>query len=191
MPKYYQTTELQGGAANATDLTGTGVAPIRRPAVIGDDAATVLCSKGTITFLNATNPILNDVIELAILPADHVPVDWVLTLDQFDSNAAPTFAVTIGMMTGLPGDTSRLAAAVGTEGGSALPCGKGVVASPRYLRNGVYGTFVDQGVTWDRVAPTNADRSVGLFIQAIAATNPATTRILSFFLFYRTARYGA
>lgn len=188
---YYATNEITGNVV-AVALTGQQI--VRHPVPIGDDVGTVMCYQGRIDFPSGVNLAINDVIEVAILPADHVPVDWIITCDQFDSNAAPTLTVTVGIMTGNVGDTTRTQANfAGTpEGGAAIPLGKGTVTSPQYLRNGLFQTFANLGFLWPRVAPSfTADRSVGLTFPAAAATNPATTRRLDFQLFTRIARYGA
>jgi hypothetical protein len=194
MATYWLGSAIDGNSASKAAYGVTGKAPIQHSPPIADDVGTVLSVTSTLQVASGTNFTLNDVVEWCVLPADHVPVDWVLSSDQQDSNAAPTFAVTIGVMTGTVGDATRTSGGnfAGTpEGVASMPFGKGLVASPQYARNGVQPTFANTGFLWQRVAPSaTADRSIGMFIQAIAATSPATVRRMDFTLFYKIAAYG-
>jgi hypothetical protein len=58
--------------------------------------------------------LLNDQLEMLILPAGHVPVDVIIDTDDLDSNASPTIGFDCGIMTGFPGDTVA-ARTIGTE----------------------------------------------------------------------------
>jgi hypothetical protein len=188
---YFATNEITGNTVAAVLL---GLLAVRRPVPIPDDVGTVLALQARIDFASGVNPALNDVVELCVLPAECSIVDWILSGDQFDSNAAPLLALSIGVMTGAVGDASRTSAnfAGTAELANAMPFGKGVVASPQFLRDGLFQTFANQGTLARRVAPsTTVDRSIGLFIQAAAATNPATVRRLDFTLMIRASRFGA
>lgn len=191
---YYQASAIS--LAGSLGVAQTGVKTIiQHPptSLFGD--AVVGCVQGTITFPSGTNLVAADVIEWCVLPSDHVPVDWELSGDQFDSNAAPTLTLAVGVMTGNPGDGTRTQAgnfAGSPEGCSPVPFGKGTVASPQYIRNGLFQTFQAYGQLWARVAPLfNADRSIGSYVGVAAATNPATSRRMDFKLWYRNASYGA
>lgn len=193
MATYWQTSLLDGNAGSKAAIGSVGVSKVQRSAPIADDVGTLVHVKGTLQMASGVNFAVNDVVEAAILPADHVPVDFIISGDQFDSNAAPLLTLSVGLMTGSVGDTSRTTANFsGTpEGGAAIPFGKGVVASPQYLRNGVFATFLNFGFLWNRIASSSTtDRSIGFFIAAAAATNPATVRRLDFELIYRVASYG-
>jgi len=194
MATYWVGSAIDGNSANKAAFGVSGSVKVQHSPPIADDVGTVLCVQSTLSVASGTNFTLNDVIEWAVLPADHVLVDWILSSDIQDSNAAPTFAVTIGLMTGTVGDATRTSAAnfAGTaEGANSVPFGKGTVTSPTYMRNGLYQTYKLDGVIWPRVAPSaTVDRSVGMFVQAVAATSPATTRRMDLQLFYKIAAYG-
>lgn len=120
---------------------------------------------------------LNDRIEMGVLPADHVPVDFVVDCDDLDSNGAPTITLDCGIMSGTPGvaDATRT---VGTEFLSAST----VAQAGGVVRAATVGAF--------RVAPASTDRSVGFLVKAAPATG-ATTGDIGITLYYRPARYGA
>lgn len=188
---YYATTIITGSTAAAAL---SGVQPIRRPPDIARAQGDVQTVMGVLTFASGLNLAVNDVIELAILPADHVPLDFVLVTDQFDSNAATTLAGNLGVMSGAVADAARIQTAVGTEFGAAIKWGgtAGSLAKPGYangganvLTNAMYATNVLG------VAPSStADRSIGMAITALAATNPATARTLRFAFTFRWSSYG-
>jgi hypothetical protein len=178
--KYFVGSHLSG-AIPALDVARTGVLPVRRPALVADRSGSVMCARSSLSLLSGTNLAATDVLELGILPAHHVIVDFILTTDSWDSNATPTLAGDIGVMTGTVGDTERIQTAVGTELGAAIVFGKTAVS-----------VFVRlAAVAAGRVAASaTVDRSIGIAITTAAATNPAATRQLDFFLFYRPARAG-
>ena len=121
--------------------------------------------------------VINDVIEALILPADHVPVDFILDSDDVDTNGAPAVTYDVGVMSGTPG-VKDLARTVGTEVFSASTLGQaGGVARPTLT-----SAF--------RIAPSAADRSIGILIHAAPATS-ATTGKIGLTMLYRPARYGA
>src|SRR6266571_4196993 len=132
MAKYFVGSHLSG-AIPALDVTGTGIVVQRIPPPIGDDQASVMCARSSLSLVSGTNPVAADVFEVGVLPADHVLVDFILTSDSWDSNASPTLAANIGVMTGAVGDTSRLTGAVGTEFGAAIVFGKTAVSV--FVRN--------------------------------------------------------
>lgn len=180
MVKYFVGSHLSG-TIPAKDINATGILPVRRPPPTDTHQGTVKCARSSLSLASGTNLVANDVLEVGILPADHVLVNWFLTSDSFDSNASPTLAANIGVMTGAVGDTSRDQTTVGTEGGAAIVFGKtGVSVFVRLA-----------AVAWGRVAASKtADRSIGMAITTAAATDVAATRQLDFFLFYRLARAG-
>jgi hypothetical protein len=184
---YYQTDALSA-SITALNVATTGTLPVRRPAPIGDDVGTELSVKGSISFASGINLAVNDVIELVVLPADHVPIDFFFTADQFDSNATPTLAANIGLMTGTVGDTTRIQTAVGTDGAAAMKWGSlGGCSGRAGESNGTAAalTIVPYATTISRAAVVQVDRSYGMAITALAATNPATVRRLDFTLKYR------
>lgn len=197
---YYASTEIVGSNV-AANLANTGILPIRRPALTPDKAGILLSAQGQITFASGVNLALNDVIEMVILPYGAVPQFYILTMDQFDSNGAATFAVQLGTMTGSVGDTSRTNANNNGEGGTAIKCGgapAGNLTTPGFTNGAGNGAFAAAYFTQTlvRTAPIFAvgggyntvDRSFGIAVTAAAATNPATLRRMDLQLFYRFAR---
>lgn len=174
---YYATDVITGNLAAAAL---SGVQPFRRPWPVSDRAGDVLCEVGRISFASGVNLAINDVIELAVLPANHTLLDWILVNDDFDS--ATTFTTKIGVMTGAVGDASRAIATVGVE---LLASGATTFQAAAVTRGSLIGS-----VGAYRIAPSTSDRSIGCGVVA-APTNPATQRQLDFYLFYRSARYGA
>jgi hypothetical protein len=172
---YYATNEITGSTAAAAL---TGIQALRHSSVISTEAGDVESVTGTIIFASGVNLAINDVIELAVLPADHVPLDFILSNDDFDSAALIT--IKLGLMTGAVGDAGR---AIGTVGVEGIASGSTLLQAAAYTRCAL--------ATFQQIAPsTTADRSIGIGIVA-APTNPATIRRLDFQLFYRAARYGA
>jgi hypothetical protein len=188
---YYATNEITG---NTTAVALTGVQVFRHPTVSARAAADVQSVTGTIILASGTNLAINDVIELVVLPADHIPLDFLLTTDQFDSNATPTLAANIGLMTGSIGDASRIQTAVGSTFGAAVKFGSVAGSTARAGQsNGTASalTLVQYAQTIAQTTSNTADRSIGLAVTTAAATNPATARRLDFTLFFRWSRYGA
>lgn len=173
----YYATQLITGTTAAAALSGSQ--PIRRPPDIARGQGDLQAIQGSIVFASGVNIAINDVIELAVLPADHILVDWILVNDDFDS--ATTVTVKAGIMTGAPGDASRALATVGVE---LLASGATTLQAPAVTRGSVVASIGAY-----RLAPATTDRSIGLGIVA-APTNPATVRQLDFIMFYRWASYG-
>lgn len=176
---YYAGSEIQGGT---TAVAKTGVIPVQRPAVVSARAGDVLHVCSTIIFLNGTNIAINDVIEMLVLPADHVPIDFLIVNDDLDS--ATTFTAKAGLMSGTPGDATRALATVGTEilaSASATFQAAAATASP---------VSAAQAALFNRITPSSSDRSIGIGVQA-APTNPATDRRIDLHVWYRWSRYGA
>ncbi len=121
--------------------------------------------------------VINDRIELGVLPADHVPVDFAVDCDDLDTNATPTITLDCGIMSGTPG-VADVARTVGTEFLSAST----VAQAGGVVRAATVGAF--------RVAPATSDRSVGVLVKAAPATGAAAGKI-GLTLYYRSARYGA
>jgi hypothetical protein len=178
--KYFVGSHLSG-AIPALDVARTGVLPVRRPPTVTDRAGVVLCARSSLSIASGTDLAATDVLEVGILPADHVIVDFMLASDSWDAHATPTLAGDIGVMTGTVGDTARIQTAVGTELGAAVKFGKSAVSD--FLRLAA--------VAAARVAASKTvDRSIGIAITTAAATTVAAIRQLDFFLYYRPARMG-
>ena len=55
-------------------------------------------------YVTVAGIVLNDVIEMGILPAGYVPIDAKFLCDDVDSNGSPLLTLDCGIMTGTPGD---------------------------------------------------------------------------------------
>lgn len=104
---------------------------------------------------------LNDVVELCAIPAYYVPVDFILALEDTDSNGAPAMTLDVGILSGTYGDASAAT-------GQARTCGnEGIAASTTAQTGGIVRpTKKDLSL----VAPTTADRGFGVKVAAAAAT---------------------
>lgn len=101
--------------------------------------------------------VLNDVIDLGVLPAYHTVTDAVLIVSDLDSNGTPTIALDVGLMTGTPGDTT-----------SVRTVGNELFAADTTARTG--GAARMTKAAGFQILATEADRSIGVKIQAAAAT---------------------
>lgn len=101
--------------------------------------------------------IINDVIEMVNLPAGYVPVEAWLLSEDLDSNGTPLVTLDLGVISGTAGAADD-ARTCGNEGFAASTVGQaGGVASPNKAAFGL-------------LAPTTADRGLGVKIAAAAAT---------------------
>lgn len=130
--------------------------------VTGDCAGDVVVNNYFID-VRANQIVLNEVFDIGILPANHTVVDMVLAPDDLDTNASPTLALDVGLMSGTIGDETG----VRTTGSEFF-------AADQSARTGTVSRMSRrQGFT---VKPAQADRSIGVKVQAAAAT-PAAGRI--------------
>ena len=138
----------------------TGVNP--QPAPISNEVIT-LRERVAVT---AAQLIAGNVVEVAFLPANCVPVGFKVRSDDLDSNAAPTITFDVGIINAAETAVSALAA----DGGA-----KWIVASTLSQAGGL---LLDTAVsaTWKvigDVLPSSANRIFGLGIVAGAATGAA------------------
>lgn len=127
--------------------------------VTGDCAGDVVVNDYFVD-LTAGQIVLNDIIDLGTLPANHTISDAILIVGDLDTNGAPTIALDVGIMSGTPGDTL-----------SVRTCGNELYAADTTARaGGVTRTSKLAGFT---IKPTESDRSIGVKIQAAAATAAA------------------
>lgn len=110
-----------------------------------------------------------DIIELGVLPAGARLVDATLVVDDLDSNATPTITLDVGLMSGSVGSTD-----------GARTCGAELFAANADARTGGVARMSVRGGF--RLAPVEADRSVGVKVTAAAATAQAgvVTLLLSY-----------
>lgn len=115
-----------------------------------------------------------DIIEFGFLPADHVPVDYVIDNDDLDSGA--TVTTDFGILTSAGTAVSTAAADGGAKWESAGTWLRGVVPA-RPVTNPVF-----------RVEPSSANRKVGMVMAAGPST--ASSGKIGVTLTYRAAHYG-
>jgi hypothetical protein len=127
--------------------------------VSGDCAGDVITNDYFVD-VAAADIVLNDVIDLGILPANHTVVDAILIADDLDTNGTPTVALDVGIMSGTPGDTTSVRTC-GSEFFAAATTGQA---------GGVLRMTKKEGFL---VKPTAADRSIGVKFQTAAATAAA------------------
>lgn len=108
----------------------------------------------------ATAYVANDILDLGILPANHVITRMTAVSDDLDSNGTPTVVFDVGIMSGEPGDTV-----------SARTCGAEFFSASTLAQAG--GVSAMSLKTGYRVAPSNVDRSIGVKFTAIQATAQA------------------
>lgn len=127
--------------------------------------ATAACSGDVITNdyfvdLKAADIVLNDVIDLGVLPANHTVVDAILIPDDLDTNVSPTVALDVGIMSGVPGDEV-----------SVRTCGNEFFAATTAAQTGTLTRMTKkEGFL---VKSSDKDRSIGVKFQAAAATAAA------------------
>lgn len=108
--------------------------------------------------------LLNDIIDIGPLPANHIVTDMIIDSDDMDTNGTPLLALDVGILSGTPGDTV-----------SVRTMSNEFFAADVAARTGVISRMT-KGAGF-RVAPTQADRSIGVKIQAAAATQATTGKI--------------
>jgi hypothetical protein len=110
--------------------------------------------------ITAAQIVLNDVIDIGVLPAGHTVSDAILIPDDLDANGTPTLALDVGLMSGAPGD-----------GVSVRTCGAELFAADVSARTGAISRMsLPSGF---KIKPSSDDRSIGVKIQAAAATAAA------------------
>lgn len=107
---------------------------------------------------------VGDIIDLGIIPGTMTVTDVTLVSDDLDTNASPTLAFDVGVMSGTPGDTV-----------SARTCGQEFFAASNIAQAG--GVSRMSKVTGFRVDPVDYDTSIGLKITTAAATLPTTGKL--------------
>lgn len=129
------------------------------PFVTGDCAGDVVVNEYFVD-VTAAQVVLNDIVDLGVLPAYHKVIDAILIPDDLDTNGTPTLALDVGIMSGTPGDTV-----------TARTCGNEFFAADIGARSGALARMSKAaGFT---VQATEADRSIGVKFQAAAATAAA------------------
>jgi len=174
----------------ASDLfTGTSVAAAvtaityHKPPTSVAQAGQIAHTRAVIGFASGVNPATNDLIEMAVLPAGHVLVDWALYNDDFGSAELEN---RVGFMTGTPGDATRL---IATVGGELLATGSDVFeAAALTTPRSAAADFKAFATTAALATPAAVDRSIGVAWET-AATTPTSgsIRYLILDIWYKAA----
>lgn len=138
----------------------------RTPAPSVMDATGVFHVTGE--FAVVAGMVINDIVEMAILPANAEVIEAILAAEDLDSNGAPTVTLDAGVMSGNPYDISAAtgqARTIGNEFFAASTVGQagGVVYGSKAA-----GVFL---------APSFSDRSVGIKFAAAMATIAAGAKV--------------
>lgn len=99
-----------------------------------------------------------DIVALCILPADHVPVDFMLQSTDLDTNGTPTIAMTVAV---LNADMTDVVATTDFITTSTVGQAGGVARADK--------------VVGLQLAASNADRVIGVKVTTVAATKAAGT----------------
>lgn len=143
-----QVTKLSPFAANSI------------PTPYGDCAYDLVVNEAFID-LTAAQLALNNIFDVAILPAGHKVVDMVLIPDDLDTNGTPTIALDVGILTGTQGD----------DVSNTRVCGSEYFAADVSARTGTPSRMSARSAFL--VQPVEFDRSIGVKIQAAPATAAA------------------
>ncbi len=128
-----------------------GIIGVPIPAFAG--AATAFRFSHTLS----ANPSVNDILELACIPANCRVIDVILDSDDLDTNGAPTLAYDVGVMSGDFGVND-----------AARTCGAEFFAASAASQTGAVARPTIK--TAFRTTTTSKDRSIGLKFTAVAAT---------------------
>jgi hypothetical protein len=108
-------------------------------------------------FTVPTGLVINDVVEMVILPAGYVPVDASAYIEDSDSNGAPLITLDLGIISGTAGVADN-----------ARTCANEAFAASTVAQTG--GVARPTKKDWGLIAPTTADRGLGFKVAAAAAT---------------------
>lgn len=105
--------------------------------------------------------VLNDIVEMGAWPAGHVLVDATFAVEDSDSNGTPLIGLDVGVMSGQY-------LALLDEAGAARTCGAELLAASQIARTGGMAQLALAPILL--AAPSSKDRSIGVKVQAAAAT---------------------
>lgn len=132
------------------------------PVIVADCAGDIVANPFFFD-ITAAQIVLNDVIDIGVLPAGHTVTAMRLIPDDLDTNGTPTLKLDVGIMSGTPGDPS-----------ASRTCGAEFFSQDVSAQTGAVSVMsLPSGF---KVKPTSDDRSIGVKIQTAAAT-PAAGRI--------------
>ena len=134
--------------------------------------ATPMTVNETVSLIAAQSAI-NNVVELAILPAGCVPISYVLDLDDLDSNGTPTITADLGIINAAETAVSTAAA----DGGA-----KWLTANTAAQNGGIVLSNASKAAydILKAVTPVDYNRIVGIVFPAGAATGQAGKARLEF-----------
>lgn len=132
----------------------------------------VVAVRGSISLASTRSE--GNCVSLLRLPADHVPVDFILDTDDIDTGTSLTLSV--GVLNAAETDLSTAT----DDGGAAW------LASSTAGQTGVIARPTSKVIT--RVNPTQADRKVGVKVEL---NGSATAGVVGVTMTYRRASYGA
>jgi hypothetical protein len=125
---------------------------LKRQAPVSSEAGTVKVERYTYTVPAGLTLNVNDIIELAILPAYHTVVDATLVVDE-----AGTATYDVGIMSSIPGDTDQ-----------ARTCGNELFAAAVDAQS----TRMSK-IAGFRIVPIAGDRSIGVKVLTASITGAA------------------
>lgn len=132
--------------------------------------------------LTATALAVGDIVELAVLPANHSVCDAILLCDDLDTNGAPAIKLDVGIMSGTVG--AKLNA-----DGSARTCGAELFSADTSAQSGAVSRMTLQSGFLINAADT--DRSIGVKINTAAATQAAAGNKIRLMVCYRPTQNGS
>lgn len=121
--------------------------PLRQPASV---FAGQVCSLRAWFDIAAAQQVLNDIIDMAVLPANHRLIDAILDSTDLDTDGTPAITLDVGIMSGNPGEGGARTCGAELFSGATVAQAGGMVRMS--LRTGLI------------IAPSAVDRSVGVKI---------------------------
>ena len=138
------------------------------PIITGSAAGEVIVQHFFIDLVPA-DFVAGAVFDVGILPAYHTVVNMVIVSDDLDTNAAPLLTFDVGLLDGVPGDDVNVRN-IGAE----------FFSNDSAAQSGATGDHLGE-TTGFTIKPTDKDRSIGVKIEAAAATAAAgRLRLLTF-----------
>jgi hypothetical protein len=131
----------------------------QQPVIVADCAGDLIVNQFFID-LKAADLVAGNLIDIGILPAGHAFLNAHLVPDDLDTNAAPTITLDVGIMSGIPGDTTGVRT-VGQE----LFVASNAAQTGAPIASGLKSMYTLPAVAYDR--------SIGVKIVAGPATAAA------------------
>lgn len=116
------------------------------------------------TPLKGVTLAVGDIIDFGIISGNATVTDLVIDSDDLDTNASPTLAYDVGVLSGAPGDV-----------GGSRTCGTEFFAASTASQAAAVTRM--SKITGFRVAPVAKDTSIGIKITTASATLPTTGKL--------------